>query len=133
MHSAKYICIINDVIMKAVQYSSKASKTILSLLYSTCTNDLIVNSKRTCGVEDFLLAFCIEFNRFFIADSLLMNRLQEHLIAKTKVYLVTKKSFCNAILIENKNAFLEFFNSNNSNTISNFNKMNSFERSNMAN
>lgn len=119
--------------MKAIQYTSKVSKIILRLFYCTCTNDLIVNSKRTCGVDDFLLAFCIEFNRFFIADSLLMNRLQQHLIVKAKVYLETKKSFCNAILTENKNAFLEFFTANNSNTIPNFNKMNSFERSNIAN
>lgn len=119
--------------MKAIQYTNQASKTILHLLYCTCTHDIIVNSKRASGVDDFLYVFFIEFSRFFIADSSFVKGLKEQIKINKQAYIDIKKSIYNTILIENKNAFLDFFNTNNSNKISSFSKANRFERSEIAN
>jgi hypothetical protein len=52
---------------------------MIHLIYSTCTNDLIVYSKQASNIEIFILAFLIECNRHFIADSLLMNVFKKYL------------------------------------------------------
>lgn len=105
--------------MKAILYTKKVSTNILRLIYSTCTNDLVINSKQASVIEDFFFAFCIEFNRLFIADSLLMNVLQKHCIVKAKVCLHTTKSNFRENFIEDKNAFVDFFNTNENYTILN--------------
>lgn len=117
-----------NVIMKAIQYTKKVSTNILRLIYSTCTNDLVINSKQASVIEDFFLAFCIEFNRLFIADSLLMNVLQKHCIVKAKIYIDHTKSICRDNFLEDRNAFLEFFGSNENYSI--LNKMRLFEKTN---
>lgn len=114
--------------MKAIYYTKKAGTNIVRLIYAACTNDLIVNSKLASIIEDFLLAFCIEFNRLFIADSLLMNALQKHLIVKMKEYWNSKNNLYNIILTENKNTVLEFFNTHNTFRI--LDKLRLFEKSN---
>ena len=104
--------LLNDVIMRAIQYTNQARKNILSLLYSTCTNDLVICSKQASILEAFVLAFFIEFNRLFIADSPFINALQKNLILKIKVYLNAKKNLYNGILVENRNGIVAFFNTN---------------------
>lgn len=105
--------------MKAVLYTKKVSTNILRLIYSTCTNDLVIHSKQASVIEDFFFAFCIEFNRLFIADSLLMNIFQKHCIVKAKVFLHTTKSNFRENFIADKNAFIDFFNINENYTILN--------------
>ena len=114
-----------DMIMTAIEYTNKVSTNIINLIYSTCTNDLIVHSKQASIVENFLLAFCLEFNRLFIADSLLMKVLKEHVIVKTKEYCKSKKTYCNAVLIANRNAISDYFRVNN--LVDRFNRAREFE------
>ena len=114
--------------MKAIQYTTKVSTNILRLFYSTCTNDLVINSKQASVIEDFLLAFCIEFNRLFIADSLVMNLLQKHFIAKAKMCIDNTKQVFKDNFIEDRNAVLEFFSANENYSI--LNKMRLFEKTN---
>ena len=116
------------MIMKAIEYTNKLGTNILRLIYSTCTNDLVIQSKQASVIEDFLFAFCIEFNRIFIADSLLMNLLEKHLIVKTKVYLNNTKTLCKNNLVMNKNVVADFFNGTNNYYI--LNKLRIFEKSN---
>lgn len=63
--------------MRAIQYTSKARQNISSLFYSTCTNDLFI--KQSHNIEFFIVAFFIEFNRLFIADSLVMKVIKKNL------------------------------------------------------
>jgi len=65
--------------MRAIEHTKTISKKIIHLIYSTCTNDLIVYSKQASNIEIFILAFLIECNRHFIADSLLMNVFKKYL------------------------------------------------------
>lgn len=114
-----------DMNMKAIEYTNKLSTNIINLIYSTCTNDLIVHSKQASILESFLLAFCLEFNRLFIADSLLMMVLKEQVIVKTKEYCKSKKTSCNAVLIANRNAISDYFRVNN--LVDRFNRAREFE------
>ena len=100
--------------MRAIEYTNKVSTNILHLIYSTCTNDLVINSKQASIIEDFLFAFCIEFNRLFIADSILMNKLKKNLVENTKMHLNTTMSLYKSNFVATKNTLLEFFNSENS-------------------
>lgn len=112
--------------MRALQYTSKARKNISNLLYSTCANDLFI--KQSNNIEFFVIAFFIEFHHLFIADSLLMNALQKHCIDKTKLFLSSKMDVYNVIVAENKNTFLEVFDTNNMFSV--FHKLRLFEKSN---
>lgn len=100
--------------MRAIEYTSKVSTNILHLLYSTFTNDLVINSKQACIIEDFLFAFCIEFNRLYIADSILIKKLKKHLVEKTNMHLNACMRLYKSNFVETKNTVLEFFNSDNS-------------------
>jgi hypothetical protein len=64
--------------MRAIEHTKKMSNKMIHLFYSTCTNDLVVNSKQASNIEVFILAFFIECNRQFIADSLFMDILKKH-------------------------------------------------------
>ena len=103
--------------MKAIEYTNKVSTNILHLLYSTCTNDLVINSKQASIIEDFLFAFCIEFNRLFIADSLFMNVLKTKVIARVKMNMIQATSFCKNTDLEIKNTLKTFFNGANWSTV----------------
>lgn len=105
--------------MRAIQYTKKVITNILSLIYSTCTNDLVINSKQASVIEDFFFAFCIEFNRLFIADSLLMNLLKKHCMVKAKVCFDNTKSIFRNNYLEDKNAIIDFFSTNDNYTILN--------------
>lgn len=78
--------------MKAIINSKKISTNIVCLIYSTCTNDLVIQAKQASVIESFFIAFCIEFNRIFIADSIAINVLQKHCFIKAKNYFVTTKN-----------------------------------------
>jgi hypothetical protein len=71
--------ISNDTIMGAIEYIKKICKGIIQLFYATCTNDLILYSKQASNIEIFILAFFIECNRHFIADSLFMDVFKKYL------------------------------------------------------
>ena len=115
--------------MKAIEYTNKVSRNILHLLYSTCTNDLVIQSKQASIIEDFLFAFCIEFNRLFIADSLLINVLKKQLIAKMKMNFTEAITLCKNNIIENTSVVLEFFNADTKSGV--FNTVTMFDRSNI--
>ncbi|NRS87173.1 hypothetical protein HNQ02_000073 [Flavobacterium sp. 7E] len=68
--------------MKTIEHTKHIAKNIIHLVYSTCTNDLIVYSKQASNIELFILAFFIECNRLFIADSVAMNVLQKQVLVK---------------------------------------------------
>ncbi len=85
---------------------------ILNLFYSTCTNEMFINSRPTNILEDFIFAFFIEFNRLFIADSLVVNKLQKHIIEKTKQFINSKMNVCNVIVTQIRDMFLEVFETN---------------------
>jgi len=55
----------------------------------------------------------MEFNRLFIADSLLMNEVQKHVVIKVEAQWATTKTFFKMNWIENKNALLAFFKTKN--------------------
>lgn len=65
--------ISNDRIMSAIEKTKELSKKMIRLFYATCTNELIVYSKQASNIEIFILAFFIECNRLFIADSFFMD------------------------------------------------------------
>lgn len=65
--------ISNDRIMRAIEKTKEISKKMIHLFYATCTNELIVYSKQASNIEIFILAFFIECNRLFIADSFFMD------------------------------------------------------------
>ena len=94
--------------MRAIEYTNKVSTNILHLLYSTCTNDLVIHSKQASIIEDFLFAFCIEFNRLFIADSFLMTVIKTKVISKVKKNYNDSKSLYKNNWVESKDAVLEF-------------------------
>ncbi|MBE0391824.1 hypothetical protein [Flavobacterium sp. PL002] len=72
--------------MKVIQYTKQIIKKSIHLIYSTCMNDLIIYSKQASNIELFVLAFFIECNRLFIADSILMNVLQKQVLVKLSNY-----------------------------------------------
>ncbi|WP_367755553.1 hypothetical protein [Flavobacterium sp. WC2430] len=59
--------------MSAIEKTKELSKKMIRLFYATCTNELIVYSKQASNIEIFILAFFIECNRLFIADSFFMD------------------------------------------------------------
>ena len=71
--------ISNEIIIGSVYNIKKIRNGIIQLFYATCTNDLIVYSKQASNIEIFILAFFIEFNRHFIADTLFMDVLMKYL------------------------------------------------------
>lgn len=97
--------------MKAIQYTKRILKQTTYLVYATCTNDLIIYSKQASNVELFVLAFLIECNRLFIADSIFMNVLQKHLFVKTKSIWIAKNNFQRSIGTEIRSLVPEFFTS----------------------
>ena len=115
--------------MRAIEYTNKVSTNILHLLYSTCTNDLVIHSKQASIIEDFLFAFCIEFNRLFIADSLLMNVLKTKVIAKMKMNINQGITFCKNTDLEIKDTVSEFFNADNWSLV--LNKITMFDKTNI--
>ncbi|MEZ7507105.1 hypothetical protein [Flavobacterium sp. Arc2] len=96
--------------MKAIQHTKKIGKNSIHLFYSICTNDLIVYSKQASNIEIFVLAFFIECNRLFIADSVFMNAVQKHLLVKIRTFVASKNNTQNSILVEIKNATFDMFN-----------------------
>ncbi|MEZ7499042.1 hypothetical protein QO200_09835 [Flavobacterium sp. Arc3] len=96
--------------MKAIQHTKKIIKNSIHLFYSICTNDLIVYSKQASNIEIFVLAFFIECNRLFIADSVFMNAVQKHLLVKIRTFLASNNNIQSSILVEIKNATFEMFN-----------------------
>lgn len=74
---------------------------------------MFVNSKPTSVLEDFFIAFIIEFNRLFIADSILMKILKKHLSVKMNWSMASQKQLFIAVFTEYKNGFSEVFNTNN--------------------
>lgn len=98
--------------MKVIQNSINMTGNILNLFYSTCTNEMFINSRPTNILEDFIFAFFIEFNRLFIADSLVVNKLQKHIIEKTKQFINSKMNVCNVIVTQIRDMFLEVFETN---------------------
>jgi uncharacterized protein with PQ loop repeat len=87
--------------MVAIENIKEVIKKGIHLFYAICTNDMIVNSKQASNIEIFVLAFFVECNRLFIADSILMNAIQKHIVDKYKSFLNVKKNVYHAILIEN--------------------------------
>jgi hypothetical protein len=102
--------ISNNTVMKAIQHTKKIVKNSIHLFYSICTNGLIVYSKQASNIEIFLLAFFIECNRLFIADSVFMNVEQKHFLVKIRTSVASKKNIQNTVLIEIKNSAFEMFN-----------------------
>jgi uncharacterized protein with PQ loop repeat len=94
--------------MKAIENIKKVGKKIIHLFYSVCTNDLIVYSKQASNIEIFILAFIIECNRIFIADSIYMNILQKHVLVKINTFVETNNSIQFPTWIEMKNSALDF-------------------------
>ena len=93
--------------MKAIQYIQNISTAIIRLIYAVCTNDMIMYSRQASNIEVFVVAFFIEFNRLFIANSVFMNFLQKHLFLNIKKDFKYKSNFYKAIILENKNEFLK--------------------------
>lgn len=104
--------LLKDTIMNVIQNSINITGNILNLFYSTCTNEMFVNSRPTSVLEDFIIAFLIEFNRLFIADSLIINKLQEHFIQKTRLHFREKKIEYKITLENFKFSLLNFINPN---------------------
>ncbi|WP_141672818.1 hypothetical protein [Flavobacterium crassostreae] len=72
--------------MKAIEHTKQIFKKIIHLIYATCTNDIIVYSKQASNIELFIVAFFVECNRLFIADSIAMNAVQKHYFNKIQAY-----------------------------------------------
>tara|TARA_R110000868_G_scaffold88906_5_gene247731 strand:- start:103 stop:534 length:432 start_codon:yes stop_codon:yes gene_type:complete len=100
--------ISNRIIMKVIQYTKQIIKKSILLFYSTCTNDLIIYSKQASNIELFILAFFIECNRLFIADSIAMNALQKYYYSRVQAYNAIKAAIM-LFDIKTKNAALETF------------------------
>lgn len=99
--------------MKAIQYTKQIIKKSIHLVYSTCTNDLIIYSKQASNIELFILALFIEFNRLFIADTALMNAIQKQVLGKLVTSYRLHLSLAQVNWIETKNAIAELFVDNN--------------------
>lgn len=102
----------NDTVMKTIEHTKHIAKNIIHLVYSTCTNDLIVYSKQASNIELFILAFFIECNRLFIADSVAMNVLQKYYSNRVQAYIAVKNNITEHKWFEMKetNAALFFHN-----------------------
>lgn len=100
--------ITNDRVMKAIEYTKQIAKDVLHLFYATCTNDIVIYSKQASTMELFILAFLIECNRFFIIDSIAMNKFQKYYFRKRKIYVTIKKNIAE-FRIESKNSEVETF------------------------
>ncbi|NRT14100.1 uncharacterized protein with PQ loop repeat [Flavobacterium sp. 28A] len=98
--------------MKVIQYTKQIIKKSIHLIYSTCMNDLIIYSKQASNIELFVLAFFIECNRLFIADSILMNVLQKQVLVKLSNYWNRNSKLANANWIEVKNTTNELLSNN---------------------
>jgi hypothetical protein len=99
--------------MKVIQYTKQIIKKSILLFYSTCTNDLIIYSKQASNIELFILAFFIECNRLFIADSVAMNTLQKHYYNRVQAYNAIKAAIV-LFDLKTKNVALETFYGNKS-------------------
>ncbi|MGM8360295.1 hypothetical protein ACSV4D_00095 [Flavobacterium sp. ARAG 55.4] len=97
--------------MKAIQYIKNTGTAIIRLMYAVCTNDMIMYSRQASNIEVFVVAFFIEFNRLFIADSLFMNALQKHMFLNIKKDFKYKSNLYKTIFLENKSCFLKYLNS----------------------
>lgn len=100
--------ISNDTVMKAIEHIKNIGKKIIHLFYSVCTNDLIVYSKQASNIEIFVLAFFIECNRIFIADSIYMNILQKHVFVKINTFVKSNNCIQYPAWVEMKNSVLDF-------------------------
>lgn len=103
----------NNIVMKAIQYTKQIIKKSIHLVYSTCTNDLIIYSKQASNIELFIVAFFIEYNRLFIADTVFMNTLQKEVVGKLVTSYRLNLSLAQVNWIETKNAIVELFADNN--------------------
>jgi hypothetical protein len=99
--------ISNNTVMKAIEHTKHIAKNIIHLVYSTCTNDLIVYSKQASNIELFILAFFIECNRLFIADSIAMNTLQKYYFKRMQAYVTIKNNITDHKWFEIKNTTAE--------------------------
>jgi uncharacterized protein with PQ loop repeat len=99
--------------MKVIVYTKQIIKQTTYLVYATCTNDLIIYSKQASNVELFVLAFLIECNRLFIADSILINVLQKRLYLKAKSLGIAKNNLQKSIGLKLQNFIPEFFSGDN--------------------
>lgn len=103
----------NNIVMKAIQYTKQIIKKSIHLVYATCTNDLIIYSKQASNIELFIVAFFIEYNRLFIADTALMNAIQKQVLGKLVTSCRLHLSLAQVNWIETKNAIAELFVDNN--------------------
>ena len=104
--------ISNIMIMKAIQYAKQIIKKSIILFYSTCTNDLIIYSKQASNIELFILAFFIECNRLFIADSIVMNTFQKQVFEKLVTSYRLNLSLIQVNWIEAKQTIAELLTTN---------------------
>tara|TARA_R110000868_G_scaffold117887_1_gene312979 strand:+ start:230 stop:664 length:435 start_codon:yes stop_codon:yes gene_type:complete len=104
--------ISNIMIMKAIQYAKQIIKKSIILFYSTCTNDLIIYSKQASNIELFILAFFIECNRLFIADSIVMNTVQKQVFEKLETSYRLNCSLIQVNWIEAKQTITELLTTN---------------------
>lgn len=104
--------ISNDTVMKAIEHTKQIIKKSIHLIYATCTNDLIIYSKQASNIELFILAFFIECNRLFIADSVAMNVLQKYYYSKMQAYATIKNTIAEHKWFEIKNTTVELLFSN---------------------
>ena len=103
----------NSIVMTAIQYTKQIIKKSIHLVYSTCTNDLIIYSKQASNIELFIVAFFIEYNRLFIADTVFMNTVQKEVLGKLVTSYRLNLSLAQVNWIETKNAIVELFADNN--------------------
>jgi hypothetical protein len=99
--------------MKAVQYTKQIIKKSIHLVYATCTNDVIIYSKQASNIELFIVAFFIEYNRLFIADTALMNAIQKEVLGKLVTSYRLYLSLAQVNWIKTKNVIHELFVNNN--------------------
>jgi hypothetical protein len=102
--------------MKAVHYIKQTIKKSIHLVYATCMNDVIIYSKQASNIELFILAFFIEFNRLFIADTVFMNTLQNEVLGKLVTSYRVNLSLAQVNWVEIKNATAELLSTNNAYT-----------------
>ena len=94
----------NSIVMKVVQYAKEIIKKSIHLVYATCTNDIIIYSKQASNIELFIVAFFIECNRIFIADTVFMNMLQKEVVGKIVTSYKVNLSLAQVNWVEIKNA-----------------------------
>lgn len=99
--------------MKAVHYIQQTIKKSIHLVYATCMNDVIIYSKQASNIELFILAFFIEYNRLFIADTVFMNTLQNEVLGKIVTSYKVNLSLAQVKWLETRNAVIELFSNEN--------------------